>query len=215
MANGVCVMHGGKSAIGVNHPSFLHGRYSKDIPVRLAARAEEVENDPRILNLRGEIGITEARLVDLLKRVDSGESGEAWKMAKNALDDFRKASREHDTVKAAEAMNELSQVVSRGLSDYAAWHEVGRQLDRKQRLVESERKYLIEQKQSLSLPDAMLLIQAIAAAALRTITDKEILGAFYGELRQLLSQHGVPIDVTPGAGDTTGGATAQLLEQSA
>ena len=49
---------------------------------RLAARYEESLRDGDVLSLVSEVALTDARLEDLLRRVDSGESGKVWEQLK-------------------------------------------------------------------------------------------------------------------------------------
>ena len=73
-----CRMHGGRSLRGPAHPAFRSGRYSKVLPSRLLAQYRAAEKDPELTSLRGELALVDARLADLLTRVDSGESGAIW-----------------------------------------------------------------------------------------------------------------------------------------
>src|SRR4051794_20502728 len=76
--NGRCRNHGGASLPSIASPTLRTGRYSKDIPTRMAARYQEAQADPELLMLRDEIALLDSRLSDVLSRVDSGESGAVW-----------------------------------------------------------------------------------------------------------------------------------------
>ena len=78
----VCYNHGGASPVGAASPQFKNGRYSKFLPERLRDRYQEAQRDPEILVLRDEVALADARLADLLTRVDAGESGALWKEVK-------------------------------------------------------------------------------------------------------------------------------------
>jgi hypothetical protein len=66
-----CRLHGGATprgpAIG---PAFKHGRYSRDLPTRLAARLAESEADPNQTSVREEAALIQTRITDLLERLD-------------------------------------------------------------------------------------------------------------------------------------------------
>lgn len=79
MLNGRCRMHGGATPAGVALPHFRTGRRSRDLPARLAARYQEARSDPQLLELREGIALVDARIADLLARVDAGESGARWR----------------------------------------------------------------------------------------------------------------------------------------
>src|SRR4051812_32142589 len=84
MPNGRCRMHGGATPRGPALPQFKHGRYSRSLPTRLAAQYEAAQSDPVLMELRDEIALNDARLADLLGRVDTGESGSLWGAAAKA-----------------------------------------------------------------------------------------------------------------------------------
>ena len=88
-----CRMHGGTIPRGLALPQTTHGRYSKDLPARLAGRYREAQSDPELLALRDEVALVDARLGDVLGRVDSGESGALWKQLSNSWQAFIKARR--------------------------------------------------------------------------------------------------------------------------
>ena len=72
-----CRLHGGATprggAIG---PAFKHGRYSRDLPTRLAARYREIQADQELRSLRAEIALVATRIVDVLGQIETGR-GEA------------------------------------------------------------------------------------------------------------------------------------------
>lgn len=181
----VCYMHGGKSPRGMASASFKHGRYSKDLPTRLAGRYQEAVQDTRLLELRDEIALVDSRLGDLLARVDSGEAGLHWQRLHATWDEFSEAQRAKDTEGAGKAINELGRLIQRGASDYAAWHEVGIQLEQRRKLVESERKRLVEMQQMVTAERAMILLAAIVDVIRRHVSDKDALMAISADIRKL------------------------------
>src|SRR5829696_6743343 len=78
MKNGRCRMHGGATPRGTDLPQFKTGRYSKSIPDGLAGRYKEALSDEERHDLRDEIALSEAKVHDLLSKIDRGESDELW-----------------------------------------------------------------------------------------------------------------------------------------
>jgi hypothetical protein len=187
MSNGRCDMHGGKSLAGIAAPGYKHGRYSKVLPTRLAARYQEAIGDGELLELREEVALTDSRLADLLSRVDSGESGELWRLLRQARNELIAARRGGDAPGQAEAMNTILDLIGRGHADYAAWHEIAGVLEQRRRLVESERKRLVEMQQNLSVERAMLLIGAIGGIIKAHVTDTQQLARISADIRTLVS----------------------------
>lgn len=189
-------MHGGKHPKGIASPHYKTGRYSKVLPARLSARYEEARQDAALLELRDEIGLVDSRLSDLIGRVDTGESGAIWQALKAAYLDLLRAK--HDPAKAALALHAIGELITRGHADYAAWGEIAAVLEQRRRLVESERKRLIELQQTISVNQAMVLVTALLSSIKTHVQDRATLAKIQDDFSRLTTQEprGV-IDVTP------------------
>lgn len=197
LQNGRCHYHGGKSLAGIASGTYRTGRYSKVLPARLAGRYEEARQDAALLELRDEIGLVDSRLSDLLGRVDTGESGAIWRALKAAHLDLLKAR--NDPIKAAIALNAMGELITRGHADYAAWNEIAAVLEQRRRLVESERKRLIELQQTITTNQAMVLVTALLSSIKEHVTDRQALAKIQNDFIRLTTQEPSPgiIDVTP------------------
>jgi len=182
----VCYYHGGATPRGFALPQTKTGKRSKDLPTRLLATYEQSLDDPELLELRDDLALLEARLRDLLGRVDTGESGQAWRLADSAYRAMEKALADSDDVAYAAAFANLGQVIKRGLADYAAWDEVNKLLDQRRRLVESERKRLVEMQAVITTERLMLLITAIAGVVKQHVDDRHKLNAIQNDIQGLL-----------------------------
>lgn len=187
LPNGRCHYHGGKSLAGLASPTYQTGRYSKVLPARLAGRYAEAQADAALLELRDDIALTDARLVDLLGRVDTGESGALWQALQALRLDVIAYKRAGDTVKMAEALNALLDTIGQAHADYRAWAEIGAVLDQRRRLVESERKRLVEMQQTLTVEKAMLLIGAIGGIIKAHVDDRAILAKISADISALVA----------------------------
>ncbi len=92
-ARRVCRMHGGKSLSGFASPSYRTGKWSADLPSRLAGRYQDAASDPELLSLRNSIALIESFIGDELKRLDTGESGRLWGELGKAKTEFNKLHR--------------------------------------------------------------------------------------------------------------------------
>ena len=188
----VCHWHGGKSPRGLAHPSTKHGRFSKDLPTRLAADYQAALKDPELVALREELALVTAREADLLKRVDSGEAGAHWTGMQKALGDFRRAQQRQDTMGAAEALRQMERLTDLGIQDYKAWSELLGAIESRRRLAETERRRLEAMQQTITSERAMLLVAALVDAVRRHVTDKAVLDAVGREVAQLVAVEGAP-----------------------
>lgn len=185
LLNGRCKLHGGKSPAGLASPHFATGRYSKAIPARLLAKYEQAQTDPDLLALREEVALLDARLADLLARVDTGESGALWTQARKALQSFTAARAAGDAKAMHEALMDLERAVGRGAADYVAWDEIGSLMEQRRKLVESERKRLIEMQQTISAEKAMTLVGALLESVRRNVSDRQQLAAIQSDFVRL------------------------------
>lgn len=187
MPNGKCRIHGGLTPTGFALPQTKHGRYSKHLPTRLMDRYLEAQSDPDLLALRDEIALLDARLSDVLGRVDTGESGQRWTNVQAAMKAFDAAERTGNVDEMKEALFTLRHEIRMGVMDYAAWDDIRSLLDQRRRTVESERKRLVEMQQTITTERAMLLLAAVADTIRRHVTDRDILAAISAELGRLVA----------------------------
>lgn len=186
MANGRCRLHGGASLAGIASPTFVSGRYSKYLPPRMMERYVEARDDAELIDLREEVALTDTRLADLLKQVDTGESGALWAKLQGAFAQYVKLK--DDPSKRLEAFAAFSlceSLIEQGLSDRFAWAEIGGLIEQRRKLVESETKRLKDLQQNITAERAMLLIRAVADVVKKHVTDPKQLAAISADLVQL------------------------------
>lgn len=181
----VCRYHGGKTPVGIAAPGFVHGRRSKHMPSRLLELYSEALQDPEQLALTDDIALVDTRISELLRRIDSGESGEAWKRAREAHKALKDGLSAGDLSMAKLALGDLDDIIKKGMGDYAAWGEVGSLLDRRERLVRSERRRLMEAHQMITIEQAMLLMAAIVSLVREHVHDARAINAISDGIRRL------------------------------
>lgn len=185
MANGRCRMHGGTAPTGLASAQLKTGRYSKHLPTRLLATFEASQSDGELLALRDEVALIDARLTDLLKRVDTGESGAAWRSLRQAYRDYETAMAKADVVAMKDHLATVGLLIKSGVADEAAWSDIRVTLEQRRKLVESERKRLVEMQQMVSAEQAMLMVRALVAAVREHVRDPAILRAISDDLARL------------------------------
>lgn len=185
MPNGRCRMHGGKSPVGKSASRYKTGKYSKYLPDRLSSRYLEAVNDPELLALRDDIALIDTRLAEVLGRIDTGESGHVWESVAETFNNLKVASRTGNANKATVAMRELDDLISNGLADNVIWSEIGELLEKRRRIIESERRRLIDMQQMITAENAMLLVAALVGVIREHVTDRGILNAISADIGKL------------------------------
>jgi len=179
----VCYHHGGKSLSGVASASFIHGRYSKELPDRLLGKYMEMAEDVQLMELRQDIALVDTRISDVLKRVDTGESGRLWRELRDAFDRYAVARAKADVSAMTLHLNSLTDLISEGMQDWASWDEIGKLLDRRARLVEVERKRIESAHDTMTAKQAMVLLASVVDTIRRHVTDRTILDAIATDIR--------------------------------
>jgi hypothetical protein len=171
----VCYQHGGATPHGIASPNWVHGRSSKYLPARLQETYLTSMQDKELLALRHEISVVDARIDDLFQRVDIGESGHLWLKTRELLIQLRSVLIKWDTNKLHELLITLDDLVHIGITDYAAWNEISNSIELRRRLVETERKRLVDMQQMITAEQAIDVIGAITTAVKENVTDPTIL----------------------------------------
>lgn len=182
----VCKYHGGFTPVGLASPHLKDGRYSKYLPARMAENYRTALNDPDLLVMREEVALIDSRLADLLKRVDSGESGRLWLRLQETWATFMKARAANDADGMALALTEHGDILTRGAYDANAWREIGLTIEQRRKVVESERKRLVDLQQMITTEKAMALFTAIASSIREHVKDRNALSAISADLSRLL-----------------------------
>lgn len=181
----VCYHHGGKSLKGVASPSFKHGRSSRHIPARLLETYEQSLSDPELLTLRHETALVDARLDDLLSRVDEGEALTAWENARQKNTEIQKAVYDENYGRLMVLSAELENIVGSGMTDYAAWEQIRVLIEQRRKLVESEQKRLVAAQQMITTSEAMTLVVALIDIVKRHVIDHDKLAAISADVAKL------------------------------
>lgn len=192
----VCRHHGGKSLVGPASPQWKDGRRSKYLPKRLLDDYLASLNNPDKLALDEEIALLDTRLVDLLRRIDAGESGQLWRALLTATRAYEAAQRAKDPAAMAAALDTMVDRITSGHTDAAAWQEVRAVVQERRRLIESERKRLVEAQQVIAVDQALAMMAALVDAVRAHVRDDATLRAVASEFARLTGQP-FPVDERP------------------
>jgi hypothetical protein len=188
----VCRMHGGKIPRGPALPQFRHGRYSKVLPLQMAAKYRDAAQDPELLSLHSEIALLDARMAELLGRVDTGESEAMWDALQQAWAVFRHARNRRDMRQMHLALDKLDVLMDRQHTDHAAWQEIGEAIEQRRKLVESEQRRLIALQAMLSQEQAMTLMGVLVDIVTTHVRDQPTLAQIVADLEAMLEHDGSP-----------------------
>ena len=187
-----CQAHGGSTPRGIASPNYKPGgRYSKFLPVRMIDNYKAAMENKELLDLRDQICTIEARILDVLQRVDTGEAGVLWSQAYKAYNDMATAMALGKQDAIENSLVVLRGILGRGQSDWASWGEVKDLMRLRKELGESEQKRLMNMKIYLSSADAINLICSMAEAVRRHVYDIPTLSKIQNDFIKLSNKAGV------------------------
>lgn len=197
-------MHGGKTPVaGASHPLYEGGRYSKVLPPGLKKLYESALHAPDLLSQENEAAILTARLMQLQENIrDIGETARMWKDAAAAYRRWQlaltatasaqargdAAAVDHHSRDAATHAATLGAILDAGAADTERWDEYTRTVDTRRKVVESERKRMVEASQTLPFVQVCVIFDAMIEALRKEITDGNQLARITAELAGLLGR---------------------------
>ena len=193
----LCRSHGGSQHKGTASPQYRHGSRSQALPLRLQAQYQAAIQDPELLSLRQDLGVLEIRVTELLSRLDTGESSQAWHQIQDLSDQLQQALQDQNVGAAASRLADLQELVQVAVAGSAAWHELRSVLRDRASLATLEQKRLQEVQGTVPveaflamLGHLMQRLQSILLTSLDGHLARALLQQFQQEVL-LLQQHGL------------------------
>lgn len=196
---GACKKHGGKSLKGMAHPNAKTLPRSQFLPQRLVPDYETAFSDTDLLSLNRDMALVEARIVELYKKLDTGEHGGIWKDLKECQDELEGAVRNANPQEIMACTKRHRQIMERGWNERFVWRDITDMIDRRQRLVESERKRMQELNQMISSKHLLVIASRVVESFRKSVikylgekdeaTARAILSETAIEVGRILSAH--------------------------
>ncbi len=168
-----CRLHGGKSLVGPAAPSFKSGQRSELLPERYRLAYERSLADPNQLRGGKDVALLDARRAELLSRLSTGESREAWRTLQKLLRELRDQVKGEKATKLLDAAYEL---VEEALADEATWGQIGEVLDQRRRTVDVEVKRVKAERDYIPMETMMAMVYGITMAS-REMLEGAVRGA--------------------------------------
>ena len=185
--NGRCRIHNGYAAKGRASSGFTHGRYSKAIPDRLAARYEEASNDPQLLEQRAELALIDARMGDLLEQVGAGSNMERWQQLVAVEQRLTTAQAGGDEAKITQSLAQLRGLVREGHQEQENWREIYGLIEQRRRVAESEAKREVAMDQMATVEQILLLFGQLGMIALKHFGELPGYGKYTNDVDRLVN----------------------------
>ena len=193
-----CGVHGGKSLIGMAHPSYNGIGLSKHVPTRLLDSLQESLNNPDILNGTGSIALLEARRNELLRRIDSNiPPTEGWFKLSDLLKKYRQAeirmrSANSETQKrryfdeGRKLLDEIEDLVIQAYYGDLTWKEINNLEETMRRLRDSEVRRAKAAEELITPDQFRALVTHIIVIGREEIHDRNDLHKFEDRLQAMI-----------------------------
>jgi hypothetical protein len=196
-----CTRHGGNSPTGVMCAQYQTGKYSRNLPTRLAAKYQEAQEDPDLHTLNNELMLVDTRLKDLLEQVSEAGSTGIFKTIADAFKAVRAAINSNDEYKLIEANQRLEDAIEKGVKERDVWIDIDKCMDTRRKLVLAEGKRLQLIGALVPVEKVNVMIGFIVALISQRVDDRVIARGLVQDVLKIAghSDSGVASDV-PGVG---------------
>lgn len=216
-ANGRCKKHGGMNPRGPAHQSYRSGKWSSYMTETKAQDLLDAVQDPEYLSLRDDMAMNSLEMLELTKGFKQGTDGKTWeKIDKLATEleviifseecgNFLKAmgGTGSNLTRLGNIAEELVKLIKSGRDEKRLFKEIGETQERRRRLVETETKRMMMEKNHMPADQALHLFQQFVNVVTKIWAhDHTNLRAFAGELDNLsaiMPSNNVMLQGTPGA----------------
>jgi len=188
----VCRKHGGKTPSGIASPHWKHGRYQKVLPTRYLTNYKQAMQDEELLSLKSELAVVQARMMELFGRVDKGDSGILFKRLQDERKAFDLKNKAGKIEEASEHLNEIMRLIQQGYADWATWDEIHKTMQLEMRLIDAERKRLIEMQQMVKSEDVMNFVSFITGLIREYVSDRDEIAAISAAIADRVIQEDNP-----------------------
>ena len=188
--NGLCKRHGGKVPLGMEVKHFKHGRISrvfKHLPTRFHDAFEASADDEDLLSMRTDISISDARIEELLGRLDTGESKERWKAVSDLRLQMSAELRESPPALdvLAKIAGDLRELETQNSRDEEQWRAIRDQTTFRSKLADAERARLKDIHAFITAEDALVVVMRLVDVIVRHVEDASALNAIMQEVEVL------------------------------
>jgi len=180
-------MHGGRSPRGLASPLTKTGRYSRDLPTRVAARYETALADPELLSVRDDIALLQGAITDIMAEIRYAEARPDLDAILGSVERISTEWQGWDWTRMQAELDQLKEAIVGRRSQRTAMREVRELIKEKAALVSQENRLLADRQQLISVEQFLLGMRALGAAVRRLVDDPATLRSIDAEFRRLAS----------------------------
>lgn len=180
----ICWFHGGRTPTGPASKFWKHGAYSKHLPTRYKHAFELALTDPEITSVKYQLALLDAREAELLKRLDTEESGVLWAQIKAAGAELKRAMEKGKPEVQQAVANALVNRIDTWANSEMQWQELYQIFEMRRKLAETERRREEGLNAHLTLDEMTKIAAFLAGWMRRYVPDNAALRSASAELSQ-------------------------------
>lgn len=179
-----CRLHGGASPSGKDHGRYKDGKYAKTLPAGIRDTYEEVQQDDHLTDLREELALIVTRIVEVTEALEDRDSAELWKDIEETFGKFQAARAAEDRDEVVARLHELEALIQEGAEQRSKWQEITDLVERKRKLVDSERQREKALQAYIPIDDFVMSMNVVDSILRRHIDDPETMREIADELKR-------------------------------
>ncbi len=169
----VCRNHGAGSPDRPGGRPVTIGRHSQHLPKRFLENYEQYLNDPDYLVMRSEMALLDARMGEILEKLDDAVSDNAWMQVRRALSLLKTK----DRLSPDEVMDltgYLEEALEMTATEAEVWDEVTGLIEARRKVADTERRRITEAQKYLTYDEAHAMMALFVNAVTETVKDESI-----------------------------------------
>lgn len=189
-----CAIHkGGKELYGPMSPAWKGGmspqgpqtKFDKVVPRHISKILKRLKNDPKLLQNQDEILLLDARIADLLSRIQAGITPDRMLQVRDSVNRLKDALREGDADRVVTIVDTLDETTAEMVTDSDdLWTEIRHVIEQRRKLIETERK-IMESEEVMLTPDKLLIIAAETSRIVRKYIHEDLYEQFTHEFQRV------------------------------
>jgi hypothetical protein len=138
---------------------------------RLQERMEKSLQDPDFMSMRPELAMIDAMLADRWENLEKGGNDDLWEMMTKVYGQLKAAMAGGDVRKTRSVLVEMEAILNAGANEAAARKEIRDLIKDRQRMAEGMQKMVISMKQTVTIEQALMLVNSVLKVVEETVSD--------------------------------------------
>lgn len=183
-----CYHHGGATPRGIASPQFKTGKYSRSLPVRLAAIYEGIEADLETNLLSNNIRLREALIRQKLEMLeDAPDSQAAWDSLRSQISDLQKAFINEDYGKVQLGFENINRLIDKRNLYHLTASEIRKDLNEQRNDTNAKAAINYKGENAISINELMAFVGAMMNLISTTVSNVSERNRIFDAIERLTS----------------------------